>query len=74
MRRALLRYIVENFDDLLRLDLRIARIMGAPAPHTISSYAHKKWKWLEPIIDKLAFWLWAEKGHCKNDYVRVMKS
>jgi hypothetical protein len=74
MKRAILRYIVENWDDLLALDLKLARIFGAPAPHTISSYSHVKWKWLEPIIDALAIWLWSEFDHCYNDYKRVSGS
>lgn len=64
-------YIEENFDDLLELDLKWARLLGAPAPHTISSYSHLKWKWLEPIIDWLFFWLYEEQNHCQNDYLRV---
>jgi hypothetical protein len=71
IRLRVVQYIEENFDDLLELDLKWARIMGAPAPHTISSYSHLKWKWLEPIIDRAWFWLFDEKEHCLNDYKRV---
>lgn len=73
-------YIVENFDDLLALDLKVARILGAPAPHTLSSYAYLLecraswwgclWRF---VIDKIFLWLFEQKDHCKVDYERVVK-
>lgn len=73
------RYIVENFDDLLALDLKIARLLGAPAPHTLSSYSYMleqegKW-WGElwrPIIDKIMFWAMGQVDHCKNEYLSIV--
>jgi hypothetical protein len=71
IRRFLQRYIRENRDDLLDFDLKLARVFGAPAPHTVSSYAHIQWTWLEPIINKLWLWLFKQKDHCRQDYLRV---
>jgi hypothetical protein len=75
---ALLRYLNEHFDDLLELDLALARLSGAPAPHTISSYAaelERDGKLLglvtRPAIDGLFYWLIDEPNHCKKDYERV---
>jgi hypothetical protein len=77
----ILRYIVENFDDLLALDLKVARIAGAPAPHTLSSYAYqleqegKRWgKLWRPVIDYLFRWLMDQEAHCRKDYERVSRS
>jgi hypothetical protein len=71
-------YITENFEDLLALDLKWARLFGAPAPHTISSYVYlletknKPFgKFLRPVIDKLFLWLFEQTDHCKQDFERV---
>lgn len=81
MRKVLARYISENFDDLLALDLHIARLLGAPAPHTLSSYSYKleladkRWgKFWRPIIDKIMYYILGQTDHCKADYERVMKN
>jgi hypothetical protein len=74
IRLAVLRYIRENLDDLLALDLKIARLLGAPAPHTISGYSHIKWTWLEPTIDFLALWIFKQKDHCRKAYEKEIKS
>lgn len=72
MRARIARYINENFDDLLVLDLKIARILGAPAPHTISSYAHLKGPRIwEKFIDGLWLWLFDEPDHCRTDFNKV---
>jgi hypothetical protein len=78
MKRAILRYLNENFDDLLELDLKLARILGAPSPHTLSSYSYKLeqegklWgKFWRPVIDKVFKWLLTQIDHCKTDYNRV---
>lgn len=78
VKHALLRYLNENFDDLLNLDLSVARVLGAPAPHTLSSYAYKldeegkPWgKVTRPLIDDIFRWLIDQPNHCKNDYERV---
>lgn len=78
---AILRWLHENYDDLLKLDLSVARLFGAPAPHTISSYAYqldregnRLGKVLRPLIDALFKWLKNEQDHCLNDYLRVKSS
>lgn len=79
LRQWLTRYLNENFDDLLRLDLKMARILGAPAPHTLSSYSWlleskgKPWgRFWRPIIDKLFQWLLNQENHCLKDFNRVV--
>lgn len=71
IRTAIARYIRENFDDLLALDLKIARLLGIPAPHTLSSYAHVKGGFWERVIDRIFKWLFNEINHCYNDFLRV---
>lgn len=78
LKLSLLRYMKENFDDLLELDLKVARLMGAPAPHTISSYAYMLEREqkpvgivLRPAIDDLFKWLADQPDHCKSDYESV---
>jgi hypothetical protein len=74
MRLVLLRYLTENFDDLLLLDLKLARLLGAPAPHTLSSWVHhKRWKVLEKIIDHFFKWLLNQDNHCQRDYQRCLQ-
>lgn len=78
MRAWVVRYITENFDDLLALDLKLARLLGAPSPHTLSSYAEltaekgRRWglfcRW---FINKLWWWLFNVEGHCRLDLDRV---
>lgn len=75
----LLRYLTENFDDLLLFDLKLARLLGAPAPHTLSSYAYSRkdslfWRAFQIITDKLAKWLLNQDDHCQVDYKRVTNS
>jgi hypothetical protein len=62
----LLRYLVENFDDLLALDLKLARILGAPAPHTLSSWAYEKSPFWTKIIDWAFLKLLGQRNHCKG--------
>lgn len=79
VRDAIQRYVHENFDDLLRQDMHLARVLGAPAPHTLSSYAYrlelegKFWgKFWRPIIDVVyGSWIMGQTNHCKQDYERV---
>lgn len=71
MRYWLARYIRENWDDLLALDLKAARVLGIPAPHTLSSWAYairlsQPFWW--HLIDQLAWWLLDEEDHCEKDY------
>lgn len=74
MKLAILRYLVENFDDLLLLDLKLARLFGAPHPHTISSWVHLKgWKLLEKIINHFFKWLINQENHCQRDYERCLQ-
>lgn len=75
---AIRRYIDENFEDLLKLDLKLARILGAPAPHTLSSYAYlldtqnKPWgKFWRRFIDWLFWKIDNQTEHCKKDFERV---
>lgn len=74
----ILRYMKENYDDLLALDLSVARLMGAPAPHTISSYTHQLAKAGNPVacvagvfIDATFHWLLEQPDHCKSEYESV---
>lgn len=78
IKQVLARYITENLNDLLALDLKIARLMGAPAPHTLSSYAYmlevegKPWgQFWRPIIDRIFRFIFDQKEHCKDDFIRV---
>jgi hypothetical protein len=73
MKAWLARYIRENFNELLALDLSLARLLGAPAPHTLSSYAYVHSKFWTKIIDFLAWWIMDEKDHCHRDFMRVME-
>lgn len=72
LRKSIARYVNENYDDLLVLDLKIARLLGAPAPHTLSSWAYKNSPFWTAIIDLLFYWLYGQRGHCKADYNRVI--
>lgn len=79
LKQFVVRYVKENFDDLLALDLKMARILGAPAPHTLSSFSYKleqegkPWgKFWRPVIDKIMLWAIGQVDHCKADYDRVM--
>lgn len=73
MKSAIQRYVSENYDDLLNLDMTLARLLGAPAPHTLSSYAFLKSPFWRMVID-LIFWVvWGQKNHCEKDYERVTK-
>lgn len=71
MREFLRRYISENFDDLLALDLKLARVLGAPAPHTLSSWAYLKSPFWTKFIDTIFSWLFSQTHHCYADYKRV---
>ena len=78
MKQRIVQYIVENYDDLLKFDLKLARLLGAPAPHTLSSYAYfleqqgSFWgKFWRPKIDKIFEWLFSQTHHCYADYIRV---
>lgn len=74
MKWAILRYLVENFDDLLQLDLKLARLIGAPAPHTLSSWIHfKKWVRLERFVNFWFKWLINQDEHCRRDYERCLQ-
>ena len=79
MKRAIVRYVVENFDDLYELDMKWARILGAPAPHTISSYAclraseNRFWRWMKKFVDWAALRLFNQKEHCCTDLRRVQR-
>jgi hypothetical protein len=74
------RYLEENFDDLLALDLKVARLLGAPAPHTLSSYSYKLelenkpfGAFFRPIIDFLAETFFKDFNHCQGAYERVQR-
>lgn len=71
MREFLQDYIRRNFQKLLKLDLRMARLIGAPSPHTLSSWAYVKSPFWRKFIDKLFWWLFNEADHCKQDYERT---
>lgn len=71
MRQAVRRYIQENWDDLLLLDLKVARLLGIPAPHTLSSWAYAtrlRQPFWNHLIDAIWVWLFNELDHCENDY------
>jgi hypothetical protein len=77
---AIQRYVTENFNDLLKLDMHWARVLGAPAPFTLSAYAYKLeqegklgGKVFRPLIDKFfGEWIMNEQNHCKTDYEKIM--
>lgn len=77
-KRALLKFLNEKFDELLELDMAVARVLGAPAPHTLSSYAYEldkegslKGFLCRSVIDTAFKWLIQQDNHCKQDYERV---
>jgi hypothetical protein len=85
MREWLVNYIKDNFDDLLRADLKLARVLGAPKGWTLSGYSYhleqlgKPWgKFWRPIIDKVFLWLFNDVNHCadahKSDQERVKRA
>jgi hypothetical protein len=66
------RYVEENFDDLLALDLKAARLLGAPAPHTLSSWAHQQSPFFyAKIIDALFYKIRGQTEHCRDDFLRI---
>ena len=75
LRTRILEYVYDNLEDLLNLDLKVARILGAPAPHTLSSYAFLEvnwfWKYFHRVTDALFKWLLGQENHCETDYKRV---
>ena len=68
MKAAIQRYVSENYDDLLNLDLTLARLLGAPAPHTLSSYAFEQSYFWRLVIDLAWLIVFDEKNHCEKDY------
>jgi hypothetical protein len=73
MRTAILRFLVKYFDELLDLDLRIARLFGIPAPHTLSSYAYVVGGFWCKFIDMFFKWLINQDNHCQRDYERISR-
>lgn len=72
MRVWLLKQLVDNFDEFMAWDLKWARRLGAPAPHTLSSWAYVKSPFWTKIIDTVyGDWLIEQPNHCKQDYDRV---
>jgi hypothetical protein len=70
MREWFTQFIKKYYNPLLKLDLRVARIFGAPKGWTISGNAYrleqegKPWgKALRPLIDFLFY-----PGHCFDAY------
>jgi hypothetical protein len=72
MKKFLQRYIAENFDDLLEMDLKLARVLGAPAPHTLSSWSHLNSPFWAKIINLFFKWVFDQDNHCELDYNRVV--
>lgn len=72
MRQRLRQYILENKADLLNLDLSLARVLGAPAPHTLSSWAYKKSRFWTVVIDLIWRWLFSVDNHCKAEYEKTL--
>jgi hypothetical protein len=84
MKDWLVNYIKDNFNDLLRADLKIARLLGAPQGYTLSGWSYaleqrgKPWgKFWRPTIDAIFRWLWNQENHCEKafheDVVRTLK-
>lgn len=80
MKDWLVAYISDNFNDLLRADLKIARLLGAPQGYTLSGYSYeleqqgKPWgEFWRPIIDIVFKWLWDQDNHCKLAYEEDLK-
>lgn len=79
MRGKIRRWVVKHFDDLLTIDLTLARILGAPAPHTLSSYARLRELegrgsgWRKFIDFWYGWFVMGEINHCEKDFRRVAK-
>lgn len=68
-------YIRNHFDELLALDHFLAEVVGGPPGFTLSSYAYeastrgKLWARIwRPFIDRLAWWVWRQREHCRATY------
>lgn len=73
MKDWLVAYIKDNIDNLLRADLRLARVLGAPQGATLSGHAFeleqkgKFWgRVWRPVIDRVFWWLFKQQDHCKK--------
>jgi hypothetical protein len=80
MKDWLVEYIKDNFNDLLRADLKIARLLGAPQGYTLSGWSYKleqegkPWgEFWRPVIDRIFLWLWSQEEHCKHAYMEDLK-
>lgn len=68
-------YVRAHFDELLALDGMLAEMVGGPPGFTLSSYAYeastrgKIWARIwRPFIDKLAWWIFKQRDHCRVAY------
>jgi hypothetical protein len=72
LRKWLLRYVRENWTELLALDMKWARILGAPAPHTLSSWAWERrnaskfWGLFRRFTDFLFLTFAKVPNHCQS--------
>jgi hypothetical protein len=73
MKDWLVNYIRDNIQDLLRADLHIARLLGAPRGLTLSGWAHKEKSRWEPVINWFFRWLWNQEDHCKKAYAEDLE-
>ena len=80
MKEWLVAYIRDNFNDLLRADIRLARVLGAPQGWTLSGYSYhleqlgKPWgKFWCPAINKIFLWLFNQKDHCKKAHAEDLE-
>ena len=80
MKDWLVSYITDNFNDLLRADIKMARLLGAPKGYTLSGYSYeleqegKLWgKFWRPVIDFIFKWLFNDINHCKDAHANDLK-
>lgn len=80
MKQVLATWVTKNLPALLAFNLRIAAFLGAPNRFTLSANAYRAerdkkvlGRFFRPTIDKLFWWLFAEKNHCYAEYVRISK-
>lgn len=77
MKDWLVAYIRDNYNDLMRADLKWARVVGAPQGSTLSGHAYameqqgKLWgKFWRPVIDNTFKWLFNQDNHCLKAHLK----
>jgi hypothetical protein len=77
MKEWLVAYIRDNYNNLMRADIKLARLLGAPQGATLSGHAYvmeqqdKLWgKLWRPVIDLIFKRLFGQEKHCEKAHAK----